>query len=140
MTTMPETETEDQGYVAGRRLKVQGAKRVTVVFSVRLPAEDFAQIEEIADAEGRTPAQVVRDAIRSYAPRSTSATPDDSVGWYYVVYETEGGPGNGKHELWTQEHPLLWQHRHNQSAETPQRVIVTFFSRVASHIAELVCS
>jgi hypothetical protein len=41
--------------------------------------------------------------------------------------------------LWTQEHPLLWQHRHNQNAEDSQRVIVTFYSKVASHIAELAC-
>jgi hypothetical protein len=136
---MTATDTDDQGYVAGRRLRVRrGEKRATVVFSVRLPTEEFAQIEEIAEAEGRTPAQIVRDAIRSYAPRGSSAVPDDGVGWYYVVYEIEGSPTSGKRELWTQEHPLLWQHRYNQNPDSRQRVVITFYDKVSSRIAEFV--
>ncbi len=71
-----ENEGPGEQYKLGRRISgrlARGVKKATAVFSVRLPLEDIARIERIADEENRTPAQVVRDAVRLYTSHQKSS-------------------------------------------------------------------
>ena len=62
-------DAEQEEYVLGEEVTsaaVATSRQGTAVLSVRLPADEIGAIENISRAAGKTPSQVVREALRAY--------------------------------------------------------------------------
>ena len=63
---------ETESYIAGRDVteKFRGARKESVVLSVRMSIDEMKRLEALSQETGKTIAQVVRESVASYQPIS----------------------------------------------------------------------
>jgi len=68
----PDLDTHDLGADVTEAARAP-QHRGTSVLSVRLPTDELVEVERLCRASGKTPSQVVRDAIRRYLRAASSS-------------------------------------------------------------------
>jgi len=69
-------------YVLGEDVTSQAAAKArkgTMVLSVRLPIDEFAEIDAASREAGKIPSQIVRDAIREYLHHAKYSQPTITI-------------------------------------------------------------
>lgn len=86
---MNNEQTEEE-FVLGRNVTelARGKAKDTIVMSVRLAIADFANLNAVAEAEGKTIAQVAREGIRARI-RETPKTPVSRIS--FSIGTLDGG-------------------------------------------------